>query len=670
MTMQKNLMTLRKHLWMPPWALVLAMAVYDELLLHLWTNDTIVFHRLAVVVLFALGLGGILALLVRLVPDRAGKAAALAVSLALTLLCMLEYGIQDSFQMFMSLSVVAAGAGGVAADFSDTVVALIRANVWRIVLLLAPMAVYLFCRHPNVKRPVAVPLAAATAAVYVVTMVTVALIPGYAAGFRDFSFDSAVRDYGLHVALVLDGVKDSENASFADLPTAPQIQETQATDATAPTDASEAPTEAPVVYTPQVLDIDFSALAERESKADVAALHRYVASRTPAMTNEYTGLFSGKNLILITAEAFTGAWLSPELTPTLWRLVHEGIYFSDYYQPLWGASTTGGEYSNVVGLVPGSGKCMQEANQQDLFLTMGNQLQALGYSSAAYHNNSYTYYSRHETHTYLGYDTFMGMGNGMEAGVSKAWPQSDVEMIDFTISKHLDNQPFSLYYMSVSGHSEYSQGGNDMSRKNYSIVADMDASEAIKCYIAANLELEYAMAHLVQQLEEAGIADDTVIVLSTDHYPYGLEWDDPRDVERLYGYKYTNIIERDHSALIMWSGCIEDMDLAITTPTYSLDILPTLSNLFGLDYDSRLLVGRDVFSEQEPIVLWYDHTWKTDKGYYVAEKGKFYPNEGVEIEDGYVERIAALVSNKIVYSREVAQTEYFTYVSKAYFADK
>jgi lipoteichoic acid synthase len=201
-------------------------------------------------------------------------------------------------------------------------------------------------------------------------------------------------------------------------------------------------------------------------------------------------------------------------------------------------------------------------------------------------------------------------------------------------------------------------------------VENLDTSEGVKCYIAANLELEKAMASLVKQLEDAGIADDTVIVLSTDHYPYGLEWDDPKDVERLYGYKYKSIIQRDHSALILWSGCIEDMDLVVSAPTYSLDILPTLSNLFGLEYDSRLLVGRDVLSDQEAIVLWYDYTWVTEKGSFDSSTGKFTPREGVEVEDGYVERIAAIVSNKIKYSREAANIDYFNYVSRELFPEK
>ena len=131
----------------------------------------------------------------------------------------------------------------------------------------------------------------------------------------------------------------------------------------------------------------------------------------------------------------------------------------------------------------------------------------------------------------------------------------------------------------------------------------------------------------------------------------------------LYGYDPKNNIQRDHNALIIWSGCIEDMDLVIEDPVYSLDILPTISNLFGVEYDSRLLVGRDVFSDAEPIVLWYDYTWKTDKGCYDSSTRQFTPAEGVEVDEAYVKRIADIVYNKIYYSREVQNTDYFNYLS-------
>ena len=658
---------------------ILLTLLYDELLLHLWVADAVEFHRILVVGLFAAGTGAVLGALMGLLKPRAGKYLAVTVSLALAVLYMMEYFIHDSFQTFMSLTVVAAGAGGVATDFFGTVVSLLGASWWRIGLILAPIGLYGCCFRPR-KRRGFVPGRMAVLAVvaYAVTWLAVQAVPGYADGLTTaFAFDSAVRDYGLHVALALDAAKENEGASFTEDPTEPTQPTEEATEpatrgeeTTESTEATEAPTEPPVVYVPQVLPIDFAALAEREDNADVASMHKYVASQTPAMTNEYTGLFAGKNLILITAEAFTGAWLDPDLTPTLWRLANEGIRFTDYYQPLWAAGTTGGEYSNVVGLVPGSGQCMKETYQQDFFLTMGNQLQALGYSSAAYHNNSHTYYDRHKTHTLLGYDKFIGMGSGMEAGVKDVWPQSDREMFDFTIPQHLDSQPFSLYYMTVSGHSEYSRGGNSQSRKNYDAVSHLDCSEALKCYIAANMELEYAMASLVEQLEAAGIADDTVIAISSDHYPYGLEesdaWGTTQSyLSELFGEECKNRFVRDQNTLIIWSGCIEDADITVDTPVSSLDLLPTLSNLFGVAYDSRLLIGRDVFSDAAPLVFWPDYSWKTDKGTYNSSNRTFTPAEGVTVEEGYVKRISAQVGNKLTYSKAVQTNDYFNYVAEA-----
>ena len=195
----------------------------------------------------------------------------------------------------------------------------------------------------------------------------------------------------------------------------------------------------------------------------------------------------------------------------------------------------------------------------------------------------------------------------------------------------------------------------------------LEASDAIKAYHACQQELEKALTYLVEQLEAAGIADDTVIALSADHYPYGLEeWTANKPyINELYGYKYSDITQRDHNALIIWSGCIEDMDLKVESPVYSLDILPTLNNLFGLEYDSRLLAGRDVFSEEEALVIWpLSSSWKSDKGYYNSKTGKFYPNEGVEVDEAYLDRINAVVRNKLVFCRGVASYNYYNIIAE------
>ncbi|MBQ8752240.1 MAG: LTA synthase family protein, partial [Clostridia bacterium] len=401
----------------------------------------------------------------------------------------------------------------------------------------------------------------------------------------------------------------------------------------------------------------------------VADLNSYVASLAPSRQNAYTGLFKGKNLIMITAEAFTAEVIDPVLTPTLYRLATQGIQFTDYYQPA-SAGTTGGEYQHVFGMLPMAGGMSFKNTASTLnYMTMGSQLDRLGYYGKAFHNNSYTYYSRHLTHVKLGYsDGFMGYGNGMEAYVRSLWPQSDLEMFAGTLPTYIGKQPFNVYYMTVSGHGGYSRVGNSMTNKNWDRVAHLTCSDPVKGYLAANLELEYAMAYVVNALEEAGIADDTVICLTTDHFPYGLDKDGKLGnmpyLSELYGHAVDNYFQRDHSQWILWCGALEEQEpIVVDTPTFSLDILPTLSNLFGTEFDSRLFPGRDVFSDAEPLVFNTNYDWKTVYGTYAASNGKFVPaNPEAELPEGYVDRIKAIVRNKIRYCEWAPANDYFRHL--------
>lgn len=658
----------KKKISIPGWVLVLVMAVYGELILHIWTNSPIVPAKLAAVTAFGLGFGGLLALVTSLIPGKVQKWAAALISFLLAVMYLTWYFINESFKIFMTISTIRSGAEGVATGFLSTVLALLSHDWWRIVLVLLPIVVYLIlARCPNARWKTRGFLAAGTLVCWLLGFCAVRFWSGDQVVFRDaYNFDSAVHDFGLNVALALDLGRSGhaeENLEFKPVETLPPVTEAPG-EVQESTEATEAPA---VVYEPNVMDFDFEALAEAAPNKSIAAVHRYVGSLTPTMQNEYTGLFAGKNLIFISAEAFSGEVIDQERTPALYRMANEGIVFSDYYQPNWGGGTSGGEFANLVG-IPGSGSCMVEAAEQNLFLTLGHQFQRLGYRTEAFHNNDMTFYHRNHTHTFLGYDRFLAMGNGMEEGVQAVWPESDLEMFQFTIPEYLEcGEPFHLYYMSVSGHSLYSYDSNAMARKNYDTVKDLDCSEEVKCYLAANQELENAMAYLLEELEKADLMDDTVVVIAADHYPYGLErsatWGNETDrLSELYGQPCTNDIIRDHNRLIIWSGCIEDMDLRVDAPTSSLDILPTISNLFGLDYDSRLLAGRDVFSDAEPIVLWNNYGWKTDKGSYNAFDREFTPAEGVTVEEGYVERICAIVKNRLTYADSVKNLNYFNYL--------
>ena len=662
-----------KHVALPGWVLVTGMVLYCELILHFWITDPVQSARLTAVTGFALGFGLLLGIACSFIPKKYAKWASVGISVLLVVLYVTEFFLSETYQNFMTLETIFAGAGGIAQDYLMLTIKMIGRNLGRILLLLLPIIAYaIWGRHKPIHWKGRTLVAGGCIVCYMLGFCVVQDRTNDSNLFRDaYNFDSVVRSMGLNMGLTLDlvhGAMPAEAPEFAQIEVPAATQPLEEPKQDVPQDDVPQETEPAVEYGYNVLPMDFGAAANDKGQKAVASIHSYVNSLAPSRQNQYTGMFKGKNLILITAEAFSSEVIDPELTPTLYRMANEGIKFTEYYQPAWGASTTTGEFSNLIGLVPTKGgTSMNETYQQDLFLTMGNQLQALGYHSTAYHNHLKDFYHRNNTHPHLGYDQFIARYGGLE--IKGTWPESDLEMIDVTVPQYIDKQPFSIYYMTVSGHCEYSFKGNDMTEKNWDKVQHIEHSDIVKGYLAANLELEFAMESLIRQLEEAGIADDTLIVLATDHYPYGLErsktWKNTVDhLAELYGVNDYNQFMRDHNTLIMWSGCLEDMDIVVDTPVYSLDILPTVSNLFGVEYDSRLLVGRDVFSDAEPLVLWPDYNWITEMGTY--EEGVFTPREGVTLENesDYVKRINSIVKNKITFSKSVVDNNYYDFVLK------
>lgn len=585
------------------------------------------------------------------------------------LMFIVECLVEDSFQVYMSFRSVLTGAGGVMGGFSSELFSSILHGIPVILLFLLPGILYvIFGRKKLPARQQKIS--------FVLMMLVCSLffrgIGGMTASIgssrekykTEFEFNTATKWFGLMTSLRLDGKYGGEAAAEA-----MEFQQVEADKAKDKDKKSDKDKTEEVDYGENVLELDLDSRIAATSDETLANLHSYVKNQTPSNKNEYTGLFKGKNLILICAEALSDVVVNEKLTPTLYRMVHNGFYFSDFYQPTWGGSTSTGEYSFLTGFAPMNGvNSMMDVKDNNEYYTMGNQLQRLGYFSRCYHNGNFDYYSRNQTHTNLGYEQFMACGNGLE-DIAGNWP-SDTEMFDKTMDTFIDKQPFSVYYMTISGHCTYKADNPKVEEHLDEVLAEYGDryKDTTNYYFCYQMELEKALTKMIEKLEAAGIADDTVICMTSDHYPYGLEktstFGNSEDyVTDLYGYKYQNSWEQDHNTCVIWSGCLEnenkDLVKEISTPTYTLDIVPTLSNLFGLEYDSRLLVGRDVFSDTEPLALWNNRSWVTTEGKYDAAEDKFIPNEGSKADEAYVERIKAIVSNKLTYSSQTVDKDYF-----------
>ena len=419
---------------------------------------------------------------------------------------------------------------------------------------------------------------------------------------------------------------------------------------------SPTPTPTPVDTSPNILNINFAALAQEEKNQTIKTLHNYFASAIPTNKNKYTGMYRGYNLIMITAEGFSPYAVREDLTPTLYQLIHEGFVFKNFYTALWQTSTSDGEYTALTGLIPTGTRSMYTGRKNLWPFSLGNQFKKLGVESKAYHDHSYTYYQRNETHTNLGY-LWKAKGNGLEL-VTDCWPESDLEMINATVQEYEKEKQFHVYYLTVSGHMNYTFSGNSMASKNRKLVEKLPYSEEVKAYIACQIELDRALEALIDSLKKAGVADRTVIALSADHYPYG--WNNAT-LEEAAGHEIDPVFEIYRNHFILWCAGNQE-NIVIDKPCSSLDILPTLSNLFGLEYDSRLLMGQDILSDFEPMVVLSNRSFITDKVMYNSATGESTVLAKEPLPEDYIKNQIGKVKNMFSVSKSILEEDYYRYL--------
>lgn len=405
-----------------------------------------------------------------------------------------------------------------------------------------------------------------------------------------------------------------------------------------------------------VYNIDFDKLISETTDNNLINMHKFFQSVEPTEKNKYTGMFKGKNLIFITAEAFDTIAIDENITPTLYKMATNSFIFNNYYQPLYPVSTSDGEYMNLMSLIPKEGVWSFKATSKlSMPFGLGNVFKKEGYNAYAFHNHTYKYYSREKSHTNIGFK-YIGCGNGLERKMNcKHWPNSDAEMMDATFDYYLkDNKPFVTYYMTVSGHLNYNFYGNNMASRNKKAVKNLKYSTAVKAYYATQIELDKAMSKLLNKLEEKNLLNDTLIVIAPDHYPYGLKTSEMNEVSKI---DRSDKFENYHTSLIIYNPTIEKTE--VNKVVSGIDILPTVLNLFGMDYDSRLLMGKDIFSETEGLAILSDRSWVSDKGKYNSVSKEFISNTNEEVSKEYIEKINTEVYQKFSMSSLILDNDYY-----------
>lgn len=636
--------------------------VYVELCLHLCVFGSM--DRYAgYPVLFGLLGGALCTLVVSSLPKVLRQITGLLLVAAQVMLAEVQLVYHCIFGDFMPVSQIGMG-GNVVVNFNSQLLYGIRQNLLKILLLLLPLIVVILClilrRAQALKLRLRWKQALASFAVLLALLLTVT------------GLMYVGRDNAFSVYRTFTNVNTSTDSSYKKIgmlaTTAQELRymlfSGSGSGSIMITPSSLNISDVPRTYSSNsynvIESIDFTALADSTDSDILKATDEYLANATPTRKNNYTGLLKDYNLITICAESFCPWFISEELTPTLYKLSHTGILFENYYGTFQSV-TTNGEYTMCMGLYPDMSRTKTDssfnvAGTNYLPFCLGNALKGMGYQAWGYHDYIGDFYNRNITHANMGY-TFKAADSGLAMKID--WPSSDLEMMEASVDDYINSgEPFHAYYMTFSGHYQYNWD-NAMSAKNRDAVKDLPYSEPVKAYIACNLELEYALEYLMQRLEEAGVADKTCIVLTNDHYPYGLTED---EYNELAGQTLDTTFEKYRNSFICYVPGLSE-NIVVDEYCSTADILPTLLNLFGVDYDSRLLAGTDVLSSGLHVAVLSDKSFLTKTFRYDAGTETVIPaDENTTVSDELAEAYRLYVDSRFQLSGNILNSDYYAHV--------
>ena len=375
--------------------------------------------------------------------------------------------------------------------------------------------------------------------------------------------------------------------------------------------------------------------------------------------NDYTGIFEGKNLILIQAESLANFALNEEYMPVLSRMASEGVSFTNHYAPVYQSATADTEFISQTSLIPSIdfGSTSYTFNQNVFPYSLANSFKNAGYTANSFHSYYRVFYNREVFHEALGFETFndkdaLGFQYPEEYLEGINWP-SDVELMDRTVqwTVNKNTEPFYDFIITTTGHMPYVYYRLEYEGYYWSTYHTYGMSEEMSAYIATQRLFDYSLEVLMMQLEAAGMLDDTVIVVYGDHYPYGLS---EQAIEENFGADY----EKYQVPWVIWSkdgtltGTIDDV-------VSTFDIMPTLSNLFGLEMNEDVyFTGVDYYSGEDSVVYFYDRSWLTDDFYYDSST-----NEITILNDQKTESDAATIMDRVTkvfeISQELLKSNYF-----------
>lgn len=413
-------------------------------------------------------------------------------------------------------------------------------------------------------------------------------------------------------------------------------------------------------YTMRDLYVTFLKPKEKEDPDELAFLKEAYSTSTIHDSNEYTGIFKGKNVIFLQLEGLDSWLLNETDTPTLYGMLDNSIIFENHYSYYnGGGSTFNSELALNASLITPISYTKNaytfSTNHYDT--TLPKLFKNLGYSANAFHMNTGEYYSRELNYKNWGYDAYYGL---MDDPIYKdASYDLDRELIlneNFYNKMFKQDGKFMHYIITYTPHTPFTltgETGKMLANKLYpdGKLPTLNEEEVARLFAS---ETDYMVELLLEALKDNDLYEDTVIVAFSDHYLYTLN-----DKTILDKYKNTENNLINHTPFFIWSADMEQTK--IEKVNSQIDILPTILNMFGIEYTEEHYVGNDIMDESyKGYAFFSDYSWY-DGNVYV-ENG--VASNNTDVDEEYISEVNAKINSLIQRNDLTLKYDYFRRMSK------
>lgn len=411
----------------------------------------------------------------------------------------------------------------------------------------------------------------------------------------------------------------------------------------------------------EIDDTILDEIIKNEKNTTLNNINNYIKNKDITDYNSHTGMFEGKNVIVIMMESTNDIIINKDLYPNFYKLYSEGISFKNNYSPRNSCATGNNEFSGMTGLYTIQNNCTANIFSNNTYFTsIFNIFKNAGYRATSMHDYTEQYYVRNIIHKNLGSEAYYNANdlNIKYYNEYKNWASDEDFMnaaMDITLNDTSD-KPFMLWLTTVSGHQPYKVSSVE-GDKYLSITEGTDYSMELRRYMSKLKTFDNGLGILLDKLKASGKLDDTVIVMYGDHYPYGLK---NKDISSVLTYDLDDY-EVERVPMVIYNSTIKS-EVVEKYSSY-INLTPTLANLFNLDYDPRYYMGTDVFSDDYlNMVAFADGSWKNADVYYNASSGsiKYYTSNEYTTDE--LIRINNIVTNRMQISESIIRNNYFNYL--------